>query len=221
MGEINLRLFEKRTLSYLGDHKMEGALVLSDEIVSCLFELEQEAGFLAIFEKYAFDFDEAGSVHIGELDLTLPSKDLAVILAGCDQVCVIASTLGVSYERYGKRVMSMNMTHGVVLDAAASAYLECKTDDFTEELGLGIHTFRFAPGYGDLDLKYNIPLLTAMKADKRIGITHTGGGLFLPQKSMLGIVGIGMEQSSLKDRCEHCIRRENCDFRKAGTRCYG
>lgn len=243
MGEINRRIFEKRTLSYLGDHKMEGALVLSDQIVSCLAELEQEAKFLACYEKYALSWDSSnnlsssgesfpsdevcsGAVRIEELDLTLPSADLQAILAGCTQICVIASTLGVAYERYAKRVMSMDMSHGVVLDAAASAYLECLTDDFTEELGLGPHTFRYAPGYGDLDVTYNVPLMQAIRADKRIGITHTGGGLFLPQKSMLGLVGFapaaasGAGDAFPVDRCEHCIKRESCEFRAAGTRCF-
>ncbi len=226
MGEINRRIFEKRTLSYLGDHKMEGALVLSDQIVSCLAELEQEAKFLACYEKYALSWDDSGAVRIEELDLTLPSADLQAILAGCTKVCVIASTLGVAYERYAKRVMSMDMSHGVVLDAAASAYLECLTDDFTEELGLGPHTFRYAPGYGDLDVTYNVPLMQAIRADKRIGITHTGGGLFLPQKSMLGLVGFapaaasGTGDTFPVDRCEHCIKRESCEFRAAGTRCF-
>lgn len=243
MGEINRRIFEKRTLSYLGDHKMEGALVLSDQIVSCLKELEQEAKFLACYEKYALSGDSSinlsssgeafpsdevcsGAVHIEELDLTLPSADLKAILAGCTKVCVIASTLGVAYERYGKRVMSMDMSHGVVLDAAASAYLECLTDDFTEELGLGPHTFRYAPGYGDLDVTYNVPLMQAIRADKRIGITHTGGGLFLPQKSMLGLVGFAPAAASGAggafplDRCAHCIKRGSCEFRAAGTRCF-
>lgn len=239
MGEINRRIFEKRTLSYLGDHKMEGALVLSDQIVSCLAELEQEARFLACYEKYALSWDDSGAVRIEELDLTLPSADLQAILAGCTQICVIASTLGVAYERYAKRVMSMDMSHGVVLDAAASAYLECLTDDFTEELGLGPHTFRYAPGYGDLDVTYNVPLMQAIRADKRIGITHTGGGLFLPQKSMLGLVGFapavasGTSTASAGsdaansaggafplDRCAHCIKRGSCEFHAAGTRCF-
>ncbi len=222
MGEIDRKLFHKRTLSYLGDHKMEGALVLSDEIEKSLSELEKEARFLACYEVYALDFNEDGYPMIPELGLHFASGDLKDVLTGCERVCVIASTLGVAYERYSKRVMSMDMSHGVVLDAAASAYLEGMTDSFTDELDLGDHTFRYAPGYGDLDISFNVSLLQAIRADKRIGITHTGGGLFLPQKSMLGLVGLRAAGSvgAEPDRCINCLKRDECEFRAAGTRCY-
>ena len=220
MDVIDRKLMYQRTLSYLGDHKMEGALVLSEEIDESIEELQKEAQFLACYEKYALDFDAEGFPAVRELDLALISRDLRAILDGCTGICVIASTLGVAFERYAKRVMSMDMSHGVVLDAAASAYLECMTDTFTGELELGVHTFRFAPGYGDLDITLNIPLMRAIRADKRIGITHTGGGLFLPQKSMLGLVGLGPEKLFETDRCEHCRKRESCGFRKEGRTCW-
>ncbi|MBO4901245.1 MAG: hypothetical protein J5518_00435 [Lachnospiraceae bacterium] len=211
----------RRTLSYLGDHKMEGALVLSEEIERCFAELQAEARFMACYEKYALDFDEEGYPVIRECsDLTFQSEDLRSIFAGCKSVCVLASTLGIEFERYSKRVMSMDMSHGVVLDAAASAYLEGMTDAYEADLALGAHTIRFAPGYGDLDLSYNAVLLRAINADKRIGISHTGGGLFLPQKSMLGLIGIGGEDGFTADRCKNCRKRDDCGFRKAGRTCY-
>ncbi len=231
MQKIDLKLMQQRTLSYLGDHKQEGAFALSEEIGSCVEELEKEARFLGCYEKYALSFDEAGFPVIGELELTLPSKDLAKLFEHCDTVCVLATTLGVSYDRYAKRVMNGNMAHGVVLDAAASAYLECMSDVFEEELNLGPHTFRFAPGYGDLDLTLNVPLLKAIRGDKKIGITHTTSGLFVPQKSMLGLVGIydaaessasagdGEASGDGASACGSCARNKDCSLRKRGGSC--
>ena len=209
---------QQRTLSYLGDHKQEGAFALSEEIAQCVQELEKEARFLGCYEKYKIAFDDAGVVAIPELDLTLDSGDLAKLFKGCSGVCVLATTLGVAYDRYAKRIMNGNMSHGVVLDAAASAYLECMTDRFEEELNLGPHTFRFAPGYGDLDLAVNVPLLKAIRGDKKIGITHTSSGLFVPQKSMLGLIGLG-GGSVAPDPCGNCARYEDCKLRANGSKC--
>ena len=237
MQKIDLKLMQQRTLSYLGDHKQEGAFALSEEIEKCVEELEKEARFLGCYEKYALSFDEAGYPVIGELDLTLPSKDLKKLFSGCHAVCVLATTLGVSYDRYVRRIMNGNMSHGVVLDAASSAYLECKTDLFEEELNLGPHTFRFAPGYGDLDLALNVPLLKAIRGDKKIGITHTASGLFVPQKSMLGVIGIydeaagggmagsdksagnGTSTGNGDPACATCAGKEDCSLRKRGGSC--
>ena len=232
MAQINLKLMQQRTLSYLGDQNQEGAFALSEEIAQCVEELEREARFLGCYEKYDITFDEGGSVVIPELELALVSQDLAKLFAACHSVCVLASTLGVVYDRYAKRIMNQNMSHGVVLDAAASAYLECKTDLFEEELNLGAHTFRFAPGYGDLDLSFNVPLLKAIRGDKKIGITHTTSGLFVPQKSMLGLIGFGTvspvadegldnapDNATVSDPCSICARYEDCSFRSRGARC--
>ena len=229
MAQIDLKLMQQRTLSYLGDQKQEGAFALSEEIAQCVEELEKEARFLGCYEKYAIVFDSEGSVMIPELELTLVSKELAKLFASCHSVCVLASTLGVAYDRYAKRIMNGNMSHGVVLDAAASAYLECKTELFEEELNLGPHTFRFAPGYGDLDLSLNVPLLKAIRGDKRIGITHTSSGLFVPQKSMLGLIGLGgnsvtgpesgSDGALATDLCRSCARYKDCGLRARGARC--
>ena len=219
MPDIDEKRMLKRTLSYLGDAKQAGAEILQEEIGRCLAELQEEARFLACYEIYPLDFDKEGYPGIAELALSLRSDDLRRIVEGCTKICVLASTLGVAYERFGKRVMSVDMSHGVVLDAAASAYLECMTDIFEEELELGPHTFRYAPGYGDLSVTYNEVLLKAIRADKRIGITHTGGGLLLPQKSMLTLIGLGKEGKAGEVPCTYCNRKDDCSARQNGAVC--
>ena len=218
MSEIDWKRMQQRTLSYLGDRKQEGAFALSGAIEACVEELEKEAHFLGCYEIYDLILAQNGFWQIRDLDLTLESDDIRRLFASCDKVCVVATTLGVSFERYLRRVMNRDMSHGVVLDAAASAYLECRTDIFEEELGLGPHTFRFAPGYGDLDLSLNVVLMKAIKADKKIGLTPTGSGLFVPQKSMLALIGLGA-QGTESIGCESCARAESCAVRSRGAFC--
>lgn len=109
------------------------------------------------------------------------------------------------------------MAKAIVFDAVSNRYLEECCDAYEESLQLGPHTFRFAPGYGDLPLRLNIPLSQALMVHKRIGLTINKGGLFLPMKSMLGIIGIG---KNIKKTCLSCIRKGNCELRKGGQRCY-
>ena len=62
------------------------------------------------------------------------------------------------------------MSSAVIYDALASSYLEYLTDEYEESLNLGEHTFRFAPGYGDIPIKLNYIILDALSISKKIGI---------------------------------------------------
>ena len=218
MSQIKKDAFVKKTLLYLGAVREGGKEALESEILACFEELEKEAAFRICYEKYALIKNKGGFFEIKELALLLPSKDLLDYFDGCDRVCVICATLGLAFERYMKKQQKMNMSHSVVLDAAAGAYLELMCDAVEEELSLGPRTYRFAPGYGDLPLELNAPLAEALLTYKRIGVSHTGGGLFLPQKSMLGLIGLGREKK--EKSCGSCVRKEDCFLRKEGTRCW-
>lgn len=240
----NGRIVE-RTLHYLSAGKAredEAEISLTTGISQAIRELDENAKFRLCYEIYALrklpadcikaETDEksdigapenkvANDYYIPALDLTLPSKDLNTYFEGCDRVCVIASTLGIETEKYLRRETFKDTAHGMILDATAGAYLEIQTDEEeTEirELAENPRTFRFAPGYGDLPLALNIPLSKALDTAKRLGMSHTSGGLFVPQKSMLGLIGIGKER--LHRECGRCERIQICEFRKNGERCF-
>ena len=109
------------------------------------------------------------------------------------------------------------MTKAIVFDAVSSRYLEECCDQFEKQLQLGPHTFRFAPGYGDLPIEYNSILGKYLQIDKKLGVYVENGGTFLPMKTMLGIVGIG---KNYQKTCLSCIRKEKCELRRGGLRCY-
>ena len=95
--------------------------------------------------------------------------------------------------------------------AVSSRYLEECCDEYEKILNLGEHTFRFAPGYGDLPLVLNKTLSRVLNVHKKIGVTLSQSGLFIPMKSMLGIIGIGKSQQK---SCMSCVRKESCELRK-------
>lgn len=224
---VNINRLTERTLSYLRALNKEGALLLSDKIASLIPEVIANSRFKACYEYYdirEITESEEMILAIGENEETLKSHDLCKLTQHCDKVCVLASTLGIQVDRYTKRVMLTEPSRGVVLDALFSAYLEEMTDEYENQIIKEPHTFRFAPGYGDLDILVNRMFHSYMKVEKNIGVTVTDGGLFLPQKSMLGIIGIGdtgsIDDTEDIDKCRGCIKMDDCQYRKEDQRCW-
>lgn len=145
------------------------------------------------------------------------SEDLSFYLDDCENAVVIASTLGLGVDSKAARLMKDDMAGAVIFDALASALLEIKTDEFEEGLDLGPHTFRFAPGYGDIPIELNDILIDSLSLQKRIGLSKTANSLMIPQKSMIAVCGIGKAMAPV---CGHCPRLNSCSLRKENLRCY-
>ena len=150
-------------------------------------------------------------------ELTGKSEDLVFYLEGCTEAVVFATTLGVNVDAYSKKLQSRDMSLAVIYDSLASALLEYYTDEYENGLSLGAHTFRFAPGYGDIPIELNYIIIDALSISKKIGIYKSSNNMMLPQKSMITFCGLGKE---VAPTCAHCIRLNNCSLRKEGFRCY-
>lgn len=150
-------------------------------------------------------------------ELTGRSEDLAFYLDGCTEVVVFATTLGVDSDAFSKKLQARDMSMAVIYDALASSLLEYLTDEYEESLNLGKHTFRFAPGYGDIPIELNYIIIDALSISKKIGIYKASNNLMLPQKSMITMCGLGKESAPT---CAHCIRLNSCALRKENLRCY-
>ena len=79
-------------------------------------------------------------------------------------------------------------------------------------------TYRACPGYGDFPLEFNTRIAILLDIPRKIGVTITPNNLLIPQKSMLGLIGIGSDKR--KKSCGNCVMKEDCPFRKRGQRCY-
>ncbi|MFR7589885.1 MAG: ABC transporter substrate-binding protein [Longibaculum sp.] len=183
-------------------------------IDECIQEVKEIAHFKVVSQRFTLQHHPLAIV---EIPLQLQSEDLSYYFQDCKQCLVVACTLGIEIDRKMKYYQHIDMSKAVVFDAVSNRYLEECCDEYEKSLQLGTHTFRFAPGYGDLPLELNHPLSRILQIDKRIGVSINQGGLFIPMKSMLGIIGLGIEASK---NCLSCIRKESCELRKDGQRCY-
>ncbi len=150
-------------------------------------------------------------------ELSSVSEDLKFYLEGCTDMVIFATTLGVDVDAHSKKIQSKDMGVAVIYDALASALLEYYTDEYEDGLNLGEHTFRFAPGYGDIPIQLNYIMIDALSISKKIGIFKSSNNMMLPQKSMITMCGLGKKSVPT---CTHCIRLNSCSLRKENLRCY-
>ena len=116
---------------------------------------------------------------------TFETGDLAKCLSGCKRACAMGATLGISVDRLIQRSMALSKAEGFIIDSVASALMEAVMDDFNGELKKKFKlTPRFSPGYGDFVLSSQEHILSALKADKILGIKLGRSLLMTPKKSI-------------------------------------
>lgn len=154
-------------------------------------------------------------------------KDLARHLEGCDEIVVMAATLGSEVDTMLRRMELTDIALAAVSDAMASAMLEQVCDALEEELRVEIGrsgrylTGRFAPGYGDCPLELNDEICLACDSVRGGGIAVTAQHLLVPRKSTTALLGIADHPvKGALAGCSTCHLRETCDFRKRGTTCF-
>ena len=110
------------------------------------------------------------------------------------------------------------------LDCCASAAVEEVCDQIEGELqgkfpGCSF-PFRYSPGYGDLPLEVQGPLLDLLDAPRRAGLCATANHLLTPRKSVTAILGVSSGEIEKKKRsCLGCPAQGSCQYRKAGGHC--
>ena len=208
-------MIKENALKYLGypdstvDSKIE---VLLDQ---CIEEIQTMSTPKFVYKKFTL---EHTPLSIKELQIELPYQELLDLFDSCHSCLIIGCTLGQEVDRHLKYLSKIDMTKMTIFDAVASSYIEYACDNYEETLQLGERTFRFCPGYGEVPITLNKVFARALDMAKFIGLTVQESNILLPQKSMIGIIGIG--DTKYKKHCFSCIKKQDCPFRKRGQRCY-
>lgn len=127
--------------------------------------------------------------------LKLEGNSMKEYLAGAKKVCVMAATLGIEIERTISRAAYTDITYSVILDAAATQFIEEFCNGVQAEIsrdmlarGLRVKP-RFSPGYGDLPLSLQPQFLDAANA-RSIGLYCTENFILTPRKSVSAVIGV-------------------------------
>lgn len=156
--------------------------------------------------------------------LLLPGTALSRHLAGCGQLFVFCATLGAQTDSLIRRAECTDMTRALALDCCASALIEQLCDHVETNLQTQcpgcFFPYRFSPGYGDLPLEVNTPLLDLLDAPRKIGLCATPNHLLTPRKSVTALLGVADHPiDSHKRSCLGCPAHDGCSYRKSGGHC--
>ena len=200
----------KEARRYLGLHRPGGRVdePLEEALRSCGAELLAAARPRAVWRHFPLTVENGTVTCAG---MTIPSAHLSRHLNGCGEVYLFTATLGAETDRLLRRCAVTQVSRAVILQACAASLLENYCDECCDGLareaapeGLFLRP-RFSPGYGDFPIAFQRPLLEALEAPRRIGLTAT--------KSVTALVGLSPTPWCPPTGCAACGKTD-CAFRK-------
>ena len=149
--------------------------------------------------------------------LLLPGRDLAAHLRGCSRAALLAATLSAPVDALLRRAQAEDLAAAVALDCCATAAVVAVCDLAEAEIRVRFpgcsFPFRFSPGYGDLPIELQDPILRLLDAPRRVGLCATDRHILTPRKSVTAVLGISDGEISPQKRgCASCTFRDRCKF---------
>ncbi len=153
----------------------------------------------------------------------LESRNLSRNLKGCEEVILMACTLGTEADRLVRRAEIRSMAEASILQACGAAMIEAYCDEVNQTLiedaqSRGMYARpRYSPGYGDLDLSYQTLVFRLLNPLKNIRVSLSEQFLMVPTKSVTAIIGLSThEEPCILQGCEVCDRQESCAYSRKG-----
>lgn len=190
------------------------------EIDKCIDEIKALKS-----EKYTYSvFDilkNENEIEIKNTNMRLFSKDVLNHLKNSKKVAILCVTLGAQVDFLINKYNKTNLSHAVLFDACATAFVEDVCDRAQEEIGEiakkeGFKiTPRFSAGYGDFPLENQKDIIKITNAEKYINLTVTDECVLIPTKSVTAFIGFTKSETvSCTNKCLACNMKENCKFRR-------
>ncbi|MGN0169997.1 MAG: vitamin B12 dependent-methionine synthase activation domain-containing protein [Lachnospiraceae bacterium] len=209
-------------LKYIGYTGGDVEEKLEEDIRSCSREVMEYARPRVSYRVFELEQDYC----LRGTDFIPGGQDVKQMLSGCDQVVLMAATIGSDIEKLTRRYEVDDLYKALILDACASSAIENVCDNFQEELTQKVGeqgkylTDRFSPGYGDMPFEQQHQVCAILNTEKTIGVSLSKSGIMIPRKSVTAVMGISDTEKPQRFRgCEHCSMFEKCTFRKGGTTC--
>ncbi len=129
--------------------------------------------------------------------MKIPSKNLYKNLFGCSRTFIMAVTTGIGVDRLLTKLKVTSQAEHFITDALSSAAAESFCDYASDIIKTGVNCVpRFSPGYGDVSIKFQKPLLQYLNAFENLGITLNSAYLMTPVKSITAIMGVKNEKNN-------------------------
>nr|WP_295955907.1 vitamin B12 dependent-methionine synthase activation domain-containing protein [uncultured Agathobaculum sp.] len=208
----------QEALRYLGYRNTEPDTAVADSLSRCAAELQAAVQPKSVFAAFPLSHPAENTLEIA--GVTIHSKNLSRNLKGCEQVYLMAATLGVTADRLITRASAVRMSDAVLYQAAAAAMIETYCDEVNDAIrqeaeSAGLYCRpRFSPGYGDFDISHQRDLSRLLDTPRKIGLTVTESCLLAPIKSVTAVIGLSRTPQPCHRRgCEECGKTD-CAFRR-------
>lgn len=162
-------------------------------VESCLAEAMPLFSYRACYCRTAIARTKNG-ILLGET--LVHSADLEKNLQGCNEMILLAATVGLPFDRLLARYTRLSPARALCLQAIGTERVEALCDTLQEELRKEINATgqhlrpRFSPGYGDLPLELQRDVFSLLQPEKHLGLTLRDSLLMSPTKSVTAITGI-------------------------------
>lgn len=161
----------------------------SEALSACRERLMQVIGYRCAYIRTPVDLSVENHCRFDFMDIA--SRSLYRNLQGCQEVFVLALTIGIEVDRLLRRLNITSQAEHFMTDALASAAAESFCDYVCFQLRQQADCVpRFSPGFGDVDISVQEPLLRRLNAFETLGITLNSAFLMTPMKSITAIMGI-------------------------------
>lgn len=219
-------------LSYIGMGHAAIDASLAENIASAIGECEMACGAKGIYSVFGISAGAGrGPISVNGTAIELSGSDVRSRLFGARAVVIGAVTLGLSSENWLRRQKARSLSSYMLADAAASALVESAAEalERTARDDLGTSGWclgpRFSPGYGDLPIDIQGPILDSLDAERQLGIRLTEEHLMIPAKSITFISGVSENGSgdgiAAPQSCAACPNRMDCDLLGRGCPYHG
>lgn len=200
----------RETLRYLG---VKGA---PDERTLALVERAEKEAEECVFPRFTFRLFPLEREPLSVGGTPLEGADIAAYLKDCDEVYLIAATLGFEAEKRINFLMQSSPALGVALDAVCTSVLESFLDEQCQKLQEGSKKRlkpRFSCGYGDFPLSQQRDMVRLLDTGRKIGVFLSESLMLAPQKSVTALVGAGERARGKSEGCSACGKKD-CAFKK-------
>ena len=212
-------LFDHEIYRYLGYRGQTPDAAVLEKIARCKEHLLSDVTPKAIWKYYDITWvDEETFTLEGQ---QVHSVNLSRNLRGCNQVILMAATLGPAPDRYIQKAQITAMSDAVIYQAGSAAMIESYCNHINDEMkreAATLHLFlrpRFSPGYGDFPLEFQKSMGQMLRMSKEIGVTLTDSLLMMPSKSVTAIIGVSTEDNHCHmGGCEICNKSATCSYRR-------
>jgi hypothetical protein len=204
-----------RVKKYAAKRDVNGLTVSDDQLKEACSIVEKLAQPKGVLSQCAYDA-ESHSV-LCDTPFILKGGEIHDYVMSANILLMSAVTIGKKIEdKIDELFLAQDFENGLALDCSTAIATLQIADDLVSQVNeisnpKGYHlAWRLCPGAGDWPEGQQLPIISALHADK-IGITYTASGLIEPRKSIVAMMGLQyLPDSCTSGGCAGCSMSNFC-----------